>query len=114
MIKTIALIKRKPGISREEFARHYEEVHAPLALKYLPTIKRYIRNHVVDMPGIAGPDFDCLSEFWFDSLEDAVKVVEFVQSDAGKVLRDDEQKFMDTSKTISFLVDEKVSEIKGN
>jgi len=36
MVKTIALIKRKPGLSREEFIRHYEEVHAPLALKHVP------------------------------------------------------------------------------
>ncbi len=111
MIKTVALLRRKEGVSREEFAKHYEEVHAPLALKHLPMIKRYIRNHVFDVPGMEGPDFDCMSEFWFDSVEDALAVVEFMQSDAGKVIRNDEQKFMDTEKTISFLVDEKVSNI---
>ncbi len=113
MIKTIALIKRKPDVSREEFARHYEEVHAPLALKHLKMIKRYIRNHVVDMPGIEGPDFDCISEFWFDSIEDALGVVEFMETDAAQKIKDDEQKFMDTGKTISFLVDEKISHIDG-
>jgi uncharacterized protein (TIGR02118 family) len=111
VVKTIALIKRKSGISREEFAKHYEEVHAPLALKHLPMIRRYLRNHVVDVPGVEGPDFDCMTELCFDSVEDALRVVEFVQSDAGQVIRDDEQEFMDTSKNIFFLVDERVSDI---
>ncbi len=112
MIKTIALIKRKPGISREEFVAHYEDVHAPLALKHLPMIKKYIRNHVVDIPDVEGPDFDCISEFWFDSLEEAMGVMEFVQSDEGKIFRDDEEKFMDRDETIAFMVEEKISKIK--
>ena len=111
MVKTIVFIKRKSNITREEFAKHYEEVHAPLALKRLPMIKRYVRNHVVDIAGMEGPDFDCMTELWFDTLEDAAKVIEFVQSDAGQVIRDDEQKFLDSEKTVSFLVDERVSDI---
>ena len=111
MVKTIVLIKRKSELSREEFEKHYEEVHAPLALKHLPMIKRYVRNHVVGVAGMEAPDFDCLTELWFDTLEDAAKVIEFVQSDAGQVIRDDEQKFLDSDKTISFLVDEKVSDV---
>ena len=111
MIKTIALIKRKEGITREEFARHYEEVHAPLALKHLPMIKRYIRNHISDIPGVKGPDFDCISEFWFDSIEDAIKVQEYVESETGREIRKDEARFQDKSKIVSFLVEEKISEI---
>ena len=111
MIKAIALIKRKPGTSQEEFTQHYEEVHAPLALKHLPTIKRYVRNHVIHMAGTEGLGFDCITELWFDCMEDAVKLMEFVQSDAGQVIRDDEEKFLDRDKTIFFLVDEKVSDI---
>ena len=111
MIKTIALIYRKEGISREEFARHYEESHAPLALKLFPQIKKYVRNHIVDVPGMEGPTFDCVSVFWFDSIEDAAAVAEMAQSEAGQAIRDDEDKFMDSSKTISFMVDERISDI---
>ncbi len=113
MVKTISLIKRKSDISRKEFARHYEQVHAPLALKLFPAIKGYVRNHIIDDPGARETGFDCISEFWFDSIEDTQKVVEFWQSEAGQVIRDDEQKFMDTSKTVSVLVDERVSDIAG-
>jgi len=111
MIKTIAMIKRKADMSREEFVKHYEEVHAPLALKHLPMIKRYVRNHVVELPGMEGPDFDCVTELWLDSVEDAMKLFEFVQSDEGRVIRDDEEKFLDRERIVFFLVDEKVSNI---
>ena len=111
MIKTIALITRKEGVTRKEFAQHYEEVHAPLALKHLTTIKRYVRNHVISTLVPSLLEFDCISEFWFESLEDAMRVQEFSQSEAGQVLRDDEARFMDSSKTLSFLVEEKSSDL---
>ena len=112
MIKTIALIKRKPGMSMEDFVRHYEEVHAPLALKHFPTFSKYVRNYVVAMPGTDGPDFDCITEFWFDDLEGAMKVQEILgdyQTEVGKIFLADEERFQDRAKTRSFLVDEKVS-----
>jgi hypothetical protein len=59
MVKVIALIRRKPGLSREGFLKHYEEVHAPLALKHFPTFKRYVRNHIITPPGAEEP------EIWF-------------------------------------------------
>ena len=52
MVKVMFLVKSKPGLSREEFCRHYEEAHVPLALKYFPTFKRYVRNYVITTPGI--------------------------------------------------------------
>jgi uncharacterized protein (TIGR02118 family) len=109
MIKVMALIKRKPTVSHEEFVRHYEEVHAPLALKLFPMIKRYVRNHLVAPLGAPEPDFDCITEFWFDSPESAQAVVDIRMSPAGKPIRDDEETFMDMSKMVSFLVDERVT-----
>jgi hypothetical protein len=47
MIKAMETVKRKPGLSQEEFMRHYEEVHVPLIVKHIPTLKRYVRNHVI-------------------------------------------------------------------
>ena len=111
MIKTIALINRKPGLSMEEFVKHYEENHAPLALKHFPTLKRYVRNYVVAMPGTEEPDFDCITEFWFDDIEGAMAVQETLgdyKTEIGKIFLEDEEKFQDRGKTRSFLVDEKV------
>lgn len=47
MAKGIAIFERKPDMSREDFHKHYEEVHVPLVSKHIPTIKRYVRNYVV-------------------------------------------------------------------
>ena len=69
MVKAIALIKRKPGLSREEFVKHYEEVHAPLILGLLTTIKRYARNHIIVPAGAEEPEFDCVTELWYDDME---------------------------------------------
>lgn len=114
MIKTIGLMCRKEGITPDEFRRHYEDIHAPLALNLLPMIKGYVRNHVVEVPGGVHPGMDCITEFWFDSVEDALEVVEFVDSPPGHAIREDEQTFIDSSKTISYLVEERVSELKGD
>ena len=111
MVKTIALIKRKAGISREEFVRHYEEVHAPLALKHLPMIRKYVRNHIFENPGAEGPGFDCITELWLDSNEDVKDLLNFVQSEEGQVIRDDEEKFLDRENTKFIMVEEKISNI---
>jgi hypothetical protein len=31
MIKTVALLARKEGLSHKDFVRHWAEIHAPLA-----------------------------------------------------------------------------------
>ena len=112
MIKSMALIKRKPGLSMEEFIQHYEEVHAPLALKLLPAFKRYVRNYVINAPGAEEADFDCITEFWFDDIEGALAVTEALgdyKTEIGKIFLEDEEKFQDRGKTRTFLVDERVS-----
>ena len=111
MVKAMTLTKRKPGLSREEFIRHYEEVHVPLGLKYFPTMKRYVRNYVITPPGPKELDFDCITEYWYDSMDDLQAAVRFWQSEleGAQVIRDDELSFRDESKTVWFLVEEKVT-----
>lgn len=110
MVKVVVLIKRKPGISKEDFAKHYEEVHAPLTLKHSPGVKRYLRNHVVSLlhpPG--AEELDCITEMWFEDMKAFEEFGQFWMSNASQPVRDDEASFQDAPKTISFLVEEKVS-----
>ena len=109
MVKGMSLIKRKLGLSREEFYRHYEEVHVPLALKYFPTFKKYVRNYIITPAGVEEQEFDCITEVWFNGMEDCQAAMDFWASDAGQVIRDDEERFMDRSKIVAFLVEEKVT-----
>ena len=110
MIKAISLLKRKPGISLEEFSKHYEEVHVPLAMKHFP-FKRYARNYIAS-PGAEELGFDCVTEVWFETMEDCEAAATFSTSKDYKVISDDEEKFMDRDKIIAFIVDERVTERK--
>jgi hypothetical protein len=45
MVKFIGCMKRKPGMTSEEFHRYWKDVHAPLA-KGLHEFFRYVRKYV--------------------------------------------------------------------
>jgi len=77
MIKVMFLVKKKSDITFEEFVKHYDEIHVPLAMRHLPHIKKHVRNYIrvdadngtVILPRANGMDFDCISEVYFDSME---------------------------------------------
>lgn len=110
MIKTIAMMKRKAGTSREEFMRYYEEEHAPLGLQHFPFV-RYVRNYVRPLPGQEEAAFDVITEFWFADRAAYQKAIDFNSSPAARIFREDEDRFMDSSKTVSYVVDERESTI---
>lgn len=70
-IKLIALLKARPGMSREEFARRWLDEHAPLALRF-PTLAGYRINIAIeDYQEIEGDlPYDGTAELWWNSLED--------------------------------------------
>ncbi len=109
MIKTIAFFKRKTGLSREEFARHYETVHVPLAIKYLPKMKGYVRNHITVSCEMDDLDFDCISEFWYENMDEFQKVIDFLQSGSSQAIHEDEESFMERGKSVFFFVNERTS-----
>lgn len=108
MIKLIGLLKRKDGITQEEFSQYWEEKHVPLVVKLFPGMKRYVQNHPVKLPGGGEPKFDGIPELWFEDLQSFQAATKFWQSDEGKIIRDDEEKFIDRSKMIFIVVEEKV------
>ncbi|MFC2000550.1 EthD domain-containing protein [Chloroflexota bacterium] len=109
MVKGIALLKRKPGLTVEEFRKHYEEVHAPLAVKLFPTIRKYMRNYItsVPFPADAGElEFDCITEQWFDDMEGFQAMMDAGAGEAGRTISNDEKTFLDRAKTVYLLVEE--------
>ena len=109
MVKFVAMMKRKSGMTAEEFSQYWYEKHAPLVMEVLPGIKRYVQNHAVKLPGRTGePRVDGILELWFEDLESWQRFTDWYFSDDGKVLRDDELKFIDMSTVISFVAEEKV------
>ena len=73
MIKMIITIKRRVGMSHDEFVRYQRDVHRPL-LMAVPEAGRLIRRFVVSFPipapDYSGPDYDSVVEAWFDGMED--------------------------------------------
>ena len=70
-------------------------------------LRKYIQNHLVRLPGIKY-DGDGFVELWFDNLEAYEKFLTWRQSDGAKVLLDDEDKFMDRSKIVRYVVEEHI------
>ena len=108
MVKVITLLKRKPGISREEFSRYWAKNHGPLIARVLPGVKRYVQNHSLKLGGRGEPQLDGVVELWYEDEKDWRASSDWYQSPAGKVVWDDEAKFIDRDKMVFFVAKEKV------
>lgn len=74
MIKSISFLQRRRGLSREEFVKHWLEVHVPMS-HAVPGLCGYAVSTIVerqsrpDVGGLSIGDFDGIAQVWFDSLE---------------------------------------------
>ncbi len=109
MIKMIITIKRREGMSHEEFVRYQREVHRPL-LMAIPEASRYIRRFVLSFPipapNYSGPDYDSVVEAWFDSMED-MNALYFSENFLKKV-SPDHVNFMDLSSYGRIVAEEEI------
>ncbi|MFK7895675.1 MAG: EthD domain-containing protein [Myxococcota bacterium] len=106
MIKTLSLIKRLPSLDRAAFREHYETAHAPLALPHLAGLMRYVRYHVEEVL-VGDVSFDVISAFWYRDARATEAIFEMLESEAGKAILLDEQKFMDKAANRFFPVSER-------
>lgn len=118
-IKMVAMLKRKPGISMDEFQHHYETSHAPLVLTVTPFLSRYTRSYIIqdsalgDLEGLEDSPCDVITEAWFDTEEDFRKFNEAaLEPETRKRVVADELKFLDRKQLRMFVVKECESQIK--
>lgn len=69
--KILLFMKRKPGMSVEDFRDYYENQHVPLCLKHAKGMTRYLRRYIEPKPHPeTGPGddfaFDVITELWFE------------------------------------------------
>jgi hypothetical protein len=77
MIKMMAAIRRRPGMTMQEYFPYVQNVHGGLTKAMPLTVRRYVQDHVFDggfgATGDAGYHTvfhrDSVTELWFDSLE---------------------------------------------
>ena len=86
-VKLIALVKAKPGMSREDFTKRWVKEHCPLTLKF-KNLKGYRVNIAIEeYQEIEGElPYDGTAELWWDSLEEMKE--DFASSEAEAAVAD--------------------------
>ena len=120
MIKLVFTVRRRDGMTREEFQRHWREQHAPLVLRHAGTlrIKRYVQTHARETPldeplsasrGGEPGAYDGVAELWWDSLDDLIAAWSTEEGvAAGMELLEDERRFIDLARSPIWLGEEHV------
>jgi uncharacterized protein (TIGR02118 family) len=101
MVKAIYLIRRKPGLSAEDFHRYWREVHGAIAAR-IPGLRRYVQCHAIQRDN-DGTEFDGAAEAWFDDME---AVRRAVASPEYAAAREDEGRFIDLERTTLLFTEE--------
>jgi uncharacterized protein (TIGR02118 family) len=110
-VKLMAMLKRKEGMTAEQFSRYWHEEHGPMAVRVIPEsvrIRRYVQNHALRLIEDAEPCFDGIVEFCLEDMDALHAWMAFYASDEGKIIRDDEIRFIDIGEMVVVMVEERV------
>jgi uncharacterized protein (TIGR02118 family) len=102
VIKLICFVRRKPGMSPEDFHRYWRDEHGPLIArtKSGSHVLRYEQNHRI---GSDDDGFDGVTEQWFASVEEfsaSIAEPDYAEIDA------DIKRFLDTDRLVWILTEE--------
>ncbi|MFY9327611.1 MAG: EthD domain-containing protein [Georgfuchsia sp.] len=120
MIKLAVLLKRKKGMSFEEFDRYWDGPHGNLVCsipEFTRHVRRYSQSHLADSAytgegmtwGASG--YDGIAEVWYDNIEDLTN--SFNEPKFVELVGADDPKFVDSAE-ISVLVTNEVEKIPLN
>ena len=118
MIRIVFLLRRKAGMSLDDFQRYWREEHGPLVAsvqKHIGAL-RYTQSHRLDDPANAAmqharggmePEYDGVAELWWDS-EEALAAAGATDKGrkAGAALLEDEARFIDLPQSPLWLTHE--------
>lgn len=119
MIKLTFCLMRLPHLSREAFQDYWFDTHGPLVASVAEVlqIRRYVQLHSLP-PDVsealrasrgAPEPYDGVAELWFDSLEAMAQNGRRPEAHAaGRMLLEDERKFIDLSRSPLWFGEEKV------
>jgi hypothetical protein len=114
VIKVVATIKRKQGMSLEDFFERYFVDHLALCHEVIPphvklVLRRNVQNHARALGDASGePPYDCVTEIEFDDQAGLDTWTEWYLGPEGRVLRDDEDAFMDKARRVVVVTDVRV------
>ena len=109
MVKMIITLKRRAGMTHEEFVHHQRRIHRPL-LESIPETRRYLRRFVVSYPVAAEtyPDmsYDSVVEAWFDTMDDLNAL--YSSDNFREIVDPDHAAFIDLSSVGRIVAEEEV------
>lgn len=116
MIRLVALLSRKPGMSPEDFRAYYETRHVPLIEEINPYMAVYTRDYVIpgtsvkgnlaDGPNDWAPDYDVVTLVLFKDQADFDKArAAFARPENSARIAADEENFLDRSAKRIFMTD---------
>lgn len=120
MLKIIFCLRRRPGLSIEQFQRYWREDHAELMRRHAAAlrIRRYVQSHTSNDPRVAAAfagrgseiePFDGVTEIWWDSIDDVIEAVSTADGRAASdALREDERNFIDLAQSPIFYASENI------
>ena len=112
MLKQVCVMKRRPGMSMDEFIDYYENHHSKLGIPLMPLARRYLRRYVRPEPNpITGAvvelPFDVVMELWWDTREDYEATMKSLgEGETFKAVYADEEKLFATHDNPVFTVEE--------
>lgn len=112
MVKLVYCLRRREGLSLEEFQRYWRETHGPLVAERAAAmgVRRYVQVHTLGAAadglhaafrarnGGSPEPFDGVAELWWDSLESFGGSSEAARA-AGAELLADEANFIDLARS---------------
>ena len=116
-MKILCMLKKRPGMSFEDFKAYYENNHAPLCEKLIPFYTEYKRNFIppvqdystgqLDNALPAELPFDVVTEVKFANREMYQKMVDALSDPAiGDIITRDEENLFDRSAMTVYIVEE--------
>jgi len=114
MLKVIAAVRRRPGMTETEYRRYVQDVHGGLVKANPLGVARYVQNHVFDSAfGSADATEyvgvfhrDSVIELFFESADELTRT--FSHEYTRTVIGPDGARFAEAATTISFACREKV------
>ncbi len=94
MVRRIALVRRKEGMTADEFWAHYTGPHAAI-VRRMPGLRRLALSRPA---GAQASQWDAVGELWFDSAE-AVEQA-FADPEIAALLRADRPLFLGASEVV--------------
>ena len=118
MVKLSFCLRRLPHLSREEFQHYWFNTHAPLVRKHADALRihRYVQTHTVAGEAAdslrasrGGPAaYDGVAELWWNSPDEvAAALASPAGIEGGRILLEDERKFIDLANSPLFWANER-------